>query len=227
MNYEFFIARRYLTAKRKQAFISVITLISILGITIGVMALIIAIALITGFQSDVQDKILGSTAHIMVSDVLGEGLAEYARLAEKIRKKEEVIEVSPVVYDTVLVSGPLGNSGAVLRGIDMESEKTSARWLRNLETGQLPQPGARPEGILLGRDLALKLGTGVGDIVHALTPSFRLSPTGLIPRQKRFRVTGIFHTGLYEFDSATALAWLGDAQRLFRLEGRVSMLQVR
>jgi lipoprotein-releasing system permease protein len=226
MNYEFFIARRYLTANRKQAFISVITFISILGITIGVMALIIAIALITGFQADVQDKILGSTAHIMVQDFLREGLKDYPQLMEKIKTREEVISVSPVVYNYVLVTGPYQTTPGILRGIDFDREKELSDWLRNLE-GSLPQPGETRPGIILGRDLALNIGAGIGDVVNILAPSFRLSPTALIPRQKQFMVTGIFYTGLYEFDNATALIALPEAQKLFKLGDRISLIQVR
>lgn len=226
MNYEFFIARRYLTAKRKQAFISVITFISILGITIGVMALIIAIALITGFQADVQDKILGSTAHIMVQDFLREGLGDYPQLMEKIETDEGVISISPVVYDYVLLIGPYQNSPSILRGIDFDREKESSEWLKDMD-GSLPRPEDERPGILLGRDLALNIGAGIGDMVSVLAPTFRLSPTALIPRQKQFMVTGIFHTGLYEFDNATALISLPEAQKLFRLGDRITMIQVR
>jgi lipoprotein-releasing system permease protein len=226
MNYELFIARRYLTAKRKQAFISVITFISILGITIGVMALIIAIALITGFQSDVQDKILGSTSHIMVQDVLGEGLRDYSQLIEKIKDQEGVIGASPVAYETVLFSGPFQPHGGILRGIDFELERMHSEWLQDLQ-GKVPDPGERTEGILLGRDLAYSLGAGIGDLVNVLTPSLRLSPTALIPKQKKFLVTGIFHTGLYEFDNATALISLDAAQKLFKLGDRISLIQIR
>lgn len=226
MNFELFIARRYLTAKRKQAFISVITFISTLGIAIGVMALIIAIALITGFQDDVQDKILGSTAHLMVQNYLGEGLSDYSQLIQKLEADEEVINVSPVVYDYVLLTGPYKNSPGVLRGMDFNQERESTEWLQDLQ-GRLPEPGEKIPGILLGRDLALNTGAGIGDQVNVLSPSFRLSPTGLIPRQKRFIVTGIFHTGLYEFDNTTALVSLDVAQKLFKLGDKVNLLQIR
>jgi len=228
MNYELFIAKRYLTAKRKQAFISVITFISILGITIGVMALIIAIALITGFQRDVQDKILGSTSHIMVSDITGEGLKDYAQLISKIETQEGIVGASPIVYDTVLLIGPYKNDGAILRGIDFALEKESADWLQDLESGNIPLPDSKKEGIILGRDIALGIGAGVGDVVSVLSASSsRLSPIGLIPKRKKFLVTGIFRTGLYEFDSNTALISLESGQRFFGLDGRVSLIQVR
>jgi len=227
MKYELFIAKRYLTAKRKQAFISVITFISILGIVIGVMALIIAIALITGFQGDVQDKILGSTSHIMVSDLSGEGLEDYSRLSAKIQGIKSVISVTPVVYDTVLLKGPYKASGAVLKGIDFNLEKDYANWLQELEKGEIPQPGSKREGILLGREIAFNVGAGVGDVVTVLSSSSRLSPIGLIPKTRKYVVTGIFNTGFYEFDSTTILISLDLAQKVFNLEGRVSYLQVR
>ena len=226
MNFELFIARRYLTAKRKQAFISVITFISTLGITIGVMALIIAIALITGFQDDVQDKILGSTAHVMVSDFLAEGLGDYPQVMSKIKNLQDVIDVSPVAYETVLFSGPYKTQGGILRGIDFALEMKSSKWLQEMD-GRLPDPGDKIPGILLGRDLALNMGAGIGDLVNVLTPSFRLSPTALIPRQKKFMVTGIFQTGLYDYDNATALIPLEVAQKLFRMEDKISLLQIR
>jgi lipoprotein-releasing system permease protein len=226
MNFELFIAKRYLTAKRKQAFISVITFISTLGIAIGVMALIIAIALITGFQDDVQDKILGSTAHLMVQHYLGEGLSDYPELIKDIKADEEVVGVSPVVYDYVLLTGPYKTSPGVIRGIDFDLEMASSKWLQDMQ-GSLPEPGESIPGVLLGQDLALSTGAGIGDMVNVITPSFRLSPTALIPRQKRFRVTGIFQTGLYEFDNTTALISLENAQKLFRLEDKISLLQVR
>jgi lipoprotein-releasing system permease protein len=227
MDYEFFVAKRYLTAKRKQAFISVITIISILGITIGVMALIIAIALITGFQNDVQDKILGSTSHVMVSDITREGIKDYPQLIPKIKDVKGVISVSPVAYNTVLLSGPSDSKGAVLKGIDFELDKEYYSWLQELEGGNIPAPDSEREGILLGREIAVGIGAGIGDVVDVLTPSLRLSPIGPLPRRKRFVVTGIFHTGLYEFDSTTILIRLESAQRLLRLGEGISYIQVR
>lgn len=227
MNYELFIARRYLTSKRKQAFISVITFISIMGIVIGVMALIIAIALITGFQGDVQDKILGSTSHIMVSDLSGEGLLDYPQLMVKIKDTKGIISVSPVVYETVLLQGTYKASGAVLQGMDFELEKKQSPWLRNLERGQVPEPDSKRDGILLGREIAFQVGAGIGDVVTVLTSSSRLSPIGLIPKTKKFVVTGIFNTGLYEFDSSRVIISLESAQKFLNFEGRVSFLQVK
>lgn len=228
MNYELFIAKRYLTAKRKQAFISVITFISALGITIGVMALVIAIALITGFQGDVQDKILSSTSHILVPGLSQEALNDYPDLIEKIKGLDGVISASPVAYETVLLRGPGQNSGAMLKGINFEVEKEHTSWLQELEGGRIPDPKAKREGILLGREIASALGAGIGDWVEVFSGSaLSLSPVGLFPRPKRFVVTGIFKTGLYEFDSSTALIWLDSAQKFFRLGEGISYIQIR
>ena len=226
MRFELFVAKRYLTAKRKQAFISVITLISVLGIAIGVMALVIAIALITGFQEDVQDKILGATSHIMVSDLSGDGLRDYGEVAAKIAGIKGVVSVTPVVYSQVLVNGPSRSSGALLKGIDLGRETEGSAWLRKLESGRLPEPGPQ-EGLLLGRELAFAIGAGTGDSVTVLTTASRLSPMGLFPKTRRFRVAGIFNTGLYEFDSSTALAPLETAQKFLGSEGRITYLQIK
>jgi lipoprotein-releasing system permease protein len=227
MKFELFVARRYLTARRKQAFISVITSISVLGIAIGVAALVIAIALITGFQGDVQDKILGATSHIMVSDLGGQGLADYEGLAGKIRSIPEVESVTPVVYSTVLITGLGESSGALVKGIDFDRERQGAPWLQRLEAGHIPEGAGPREGLLLGREIALRIGAQVGDAVSVVTASSTLSPLGLLPKTKRFQVTGIFNTGLYEFDNSTALVSIGVAQRLFGLEGRASYIQVK
>jgi lipoprotein-releasing system permease protein len=227
VTFELFVARRYLTARRKQAFISVITAISVLGIMIGVAALVIAIALITGFQEDVQAKILGATSHIMVQDLSSEGLADYRGISEKIGAEKGVVSVTPVVYNEVLITGLVKTNGALLKGIDFERERAGSAWLQNLEAGRIPGAGASRDGILLGRELAFEIGAQVGDSVAVVTPSSNLSPLGLIPKRRRFEVTGIFNTGLYEFDSTTALVALATAQKLFGLEGRVSFLQVK
>jgi len=227
MKFEWFVAKRYLTAKRKQAFISVITLISVLGITIGVMALIIAIALITGFQKDVQDKILGATSHIMVSDLSGNGISDYQPFINKIEKKEPITEVNPVAYKTVLIKGPYKNSGVVLRGLDFKRKETHSFWKDKLDRGTIPDYETDIDSILLGWDLSFEIGAGVGDVVTVISLSNRLTPTGLFPNIKKLRVIGIFRTGLYEYDASTALVDLKTAQNMFDLDGRVNLVQIK
>lgn len=227
MNFEWFVAKRYLTAKRKQAFISVITFISVLGITIGVMALIIAIALITGFQKDVQDKILGSTSHIMVSDLSGKGISDYSVFLERVKTIDGITEVTPVAYITAFITGPYKNSGIVLRGLDFRREETASFWVDQLERGDIPDSGTDGENILLGWDLAFDLGAGVGDMVTVLSVSNRLTPTGLFPRIKKLRVTGIFRTGLYEYDASTALVDLQTAQNIIGIGDKINLVQIK
>ena len=227
MTFELFVARRYLTARRKQAFISLITLISVLGIMIGVAALVIAIALITGFQEDVQAKILGATSHIMVQDLSNEGLAGYRAVGDKIQADKGVLSVTPVVYSEVLISGLAKSKGALLKGMDFNRELPGAAWLQRLEAGTIPGQSGQRDGILLGRELAFTLGAQVGDLVDIVTPSASLSPMGLMPKRRRFQVTGIFNTGLYEFDANTALVSLATAQKLLGIEDKVSFLQVK
>ncbi len=227
MSFELFVARRYLTTRRKQAFVSVITLISVVGVAIGVAALVIAIALITGFQGDVQAKILGATSHVMVSDLGGRGLEGYEGMAAKIRAIPGVESASPVVYNTVLITGVGESSGALVKGIDFERERPGSDWLQKLEAGEIPRAGGARDGLLLGRELALRIGAQVGDFVSIITASSTLSPMGLLPKRKVFEVSGIFNTGLYEFDSSTALVAIGVAQKLFGLEGRASYIQVK
>jgi lipoprotein-releasing system permease protein len=214
MTFELFVARRYLTARRKQAFISLITLI-------------IAIALITGFQEDVQAKILGATSHIMVQDLSNEGLAGYRAVGDKIQADKGVLSVTPVVYSEVLISGLAKSKGALLKGIDFSRELPGAAWLQRLEAGVIPGQGGQREGILLGRELAFTVGAQLGDLVDIVTPSASLSPMGLMPKRRRFQVTGIFNTGLYEFDANTALVSLSTAQKLLGIEDKVSFLQVK
>lgn len=224
MKFAWFIARRYLAKGRKNSFISIISLVSILGIAIGVAALIIALALITGFQGDIRDRILSSSAHLMVTDRFQEGFAGFEGAAGKIAASApEVKSVLPVVHGTVLLRGGSREvAGAVFRGIDLERAGQEP-WLRRLEMGRLP---AGDSELLLGRELAAKIGAFAGDSLLVVTPQTALSPMGVMPRFRRFRVAGIFRSGLFEFDSGTVVSGLAAAQKLFGLKGRVSYLQV-
>jgi lipoprotein-releasing system permease protein len=163
----------------------------------------------------------------MVSDLGGQGLEGYEEMAAKIRAIPGVESVSPVVYSTVLITGIGESSGALVKGIDFERERPGSAWLQRLEAGAIPEAGRAREGLLLGRELALRIGAQVGDVVRIITASSTLGPTGLLPKRKTFEVTGLFTTGLYEFDSSTALVAIGVAQRLFGLEGRASYIQVK
>jgi len=224
MKFAWFIARRYLAKGRKNSFISIISAVSILGIAIGVAALIIALALINGFQGDIRDRILNASAHIMVSDRFGEGFADFHAQKRLLEKEFPGVQaVMPVVYGTVLVKGGTRDvSGAVFRGLDLERRDLEP-WLAKLDFGRLPQ-GERE--VLLGRELALKLNLFAGDSCLVVSPQTSLSPLGVMPRFRKFHISGIFRSGLFEFDSGTAISGLAAAQKLFSLPGQVSYLQV-
>jgi len=224
MKFEWFVAVKYLTKGRKNSFISIISMVSILGIAIGVAALIIALALINGFQNDIRNRILSSSAHIMITDRLGEGIGDFQGLADGIERDfPEVKTVMPVVYGTVLIKGSSREvSGAVFRGMDLQQKKKE-NWLKKLEAGTLPS-GARE--LLIGKELALKLSLFTGDSCLVISPRAALSPLGMIPRFKKFRISGVFKSGLFEFDSGTVITGLEAGQQLFSLKNRINYLQI-
>ncbi len=224
MKFAWFVARRYLMKGRKNSFISIISLVSILGIAIGVAALIIALSLINGFQNDIRDRILSSSAHVMVTDRFGEGFADFRQVNRALEKEfPGVKSIVPVVFGTVLVKGSAREvTGAVFRGLDL-GLKRKEPWLAKLDFGSLP---SADHELLLGREMALKLNLFAGDSCLVVSPQAALSPLGIMPRFKKFRISGIFRSGLYEFDSNTVIAGLGAAQKLFSLKDKASYLQV-
>ena len=232
MPFELRIALRYLTARRKQAFISVISAISMLGVIVGVMALFIALGLMTGLQTEIREKILGSTAHISVYRSGNEGIAEYRQVVEALRRAPGVLGAAPVVYGKAILWGPTGSAApATLKGVVPADEKTVTKVATQMEEGTFdalesaPVDGLPP--ILLGRDLAARLNVGPGDVVTVTTPQGRLSPMGVLPRQVKFQVAGTVRSGLYEFDSAWAYLSLAAAQRIFDQGDQASLVEAR
>lgn len=215
--FELHIAIRYLLAKRKQAFISVISLISTLGVTVGVMALVIALALMTGLQNELRDRILGSSPHVYVWNQ--KGIVDPIVEAAALRKFPHVIGAAPAILGQGLVSAATETQPVQVKGIDPALEQQVTDIQAAMQQGSVaalttPAEGDA-DGVLLGRDLAAKLGVEVGDSVSLLTPQGTLSPMGLIPRTRRLRVVGIFSLGLYEFDSTYGFVSLDVAKRLF------------
>ncbi len=213
--FELHVALRYLLAKRKQALVSVISLISTIGVVVGVMALVIALALMTGLQGELRDRILGSTAHVYVWRTAG--IRDYPAEVARLRQLPHVLGAAPVVLGKALVSTGEGNAFITLKGVDPALEKTVTdlgRSIRSGSLGALASAGDGPAGILLGADLAKSLRAAVGDRVRVVTPEGTLSPMGLVPRQRSLVVVGIFALGLFEFDSAYGFVSLATAERL-------------
>lgn len=216
MPYELFVALRYLFAKRKQAFISVISLVSMLGVTVGVMALIIALALMTGLQQGVRDRMLGSSAHIYVFRT--GGIVDYQADVTRLGAVPDVLGVAPALMAQALVSKDGQQAFITIKGIDPALEPRVTEVAGSLTSGRfadLDDGGEeRLPGILIGHELAGKLGAQIGDAVTVLTPSGTLSPMGVMPRQRRLTVVGIFTLGLFEFDQAYGFVTLATAGRL-------------
>ena len=219
MPFELRIALRYLTARRKQAFISVISAISVLGVVVGVMALMVALGLMTGLQREIRSKILGATAHISIFRSGNEPFDNYRDVVARVRTVPHVLGSAPTVYGKGLMITAGGSAVATLKGIVPAMESSVTDLASQVEEGQLgvlerTEAGSLPP-ILLGRDLASTLGVGLGDVVTVTSPEGRLSPLGMLPRVTKFRVAGTVHSGLYEFDSQWAYVPLSVAQRLF------------
>jgi lipoprotein-releasing system permease protein len=230
MPYELFIALRYLRAKRRQAAVSVITGIAVAGITLGVAALILAQAIITGFQADVRDKILQGTAHLNLLREDNSGIENYRELVEQARRVPGVSAASATIYAQVLLSVGDRQEYAVLKGVDFDAPREGNEIFSTVVEGDperlRPSPGREPadqeqterepEGIVLGRQLARALALHVNDVVTAISAESRLTPAGLQPRPRytRFRVVGVFSSGLYEYDAKWAYISLAAAQRV-------------
>ena len=227
MPFELQVALRYLLAKRRQVFISVISLVSTLGVTVGVMALVIALALMTGLQGELQARILGSGAHVYVYKP--GGITDYRAEVEKLRALPGVIGAAPAVTGKAMISG-LSNGFVEVKGIDpvMEAGVTDiATAMKEGSLGKLAPP-AEDEfpGIVLGQDLAKDIGAKLGEAVSVLTPNGSLSPMGVMPRQRRFTVTGIFRMGLYQIDAGAAFVDL-DRGMLLAGTDRVEHIEVK
>jgi len=216
MRFELFIALRYLLARRKQAFISLISLISMIGVAVGVMALVIALALMTGLQGELRDRILGSTAHVYVWK--STGFEDYRADVARFKREPGVVGAGPAILGKALVSTDRADAFITIKGIDplLEAEVTDLGQVMLRGSVQaLAKTGTegRP-GILLGRDLAEQLGVSIGDPVTLMTPQGTLSPMGVMPRARTAEVVGIYALGLYEFDSAYGMVSLEFAERL-------------
>jgi len=232
MSFELFIGTRYLRARQKQAFISLITILSITGVMVGVMALIVVIAVMAGFESDLKSRILGVESHIVVMRHGGPfaGKFELIKLIENIKG---VSAASPFVYTQVMLKSSSGVSGAVLKGVDPTS---AGRIVKNLKADSLQRNEISERntgyqnfvpGIILGKELAGILGVSVGDMVYLISPTGIISPIGHLPSMKQFEVKGLFESGIHDYDGSFAYVNISDAQKILRMGDSITGIEIR
>jgi lipoprotein-releasing system permease protein len=195
MKYEWFIGLRYLKAKRKQTFISIITIISIFGFALGVFALIVVLAEMSGFEKTLKEKILGTQAHLVVLKTSQEGMDRYEEVVREVEQVEGVVSATPFILSQVMLSSESNVFGVVLNGIDPDRVGNVIELARNMKTGRLQDLKAEGEspGIILGVELAKRLGVSLNDPIQVISPLGTITPMGMMPKMKRFRVVGIFH----------------------------------
>ena len=247
MRFELFIAVRYLRARRRQAVIGLITGISVLGVAAGVASLIIALAITNGMRRDLQDRLVGATAHVQVLRLSGDGIRDWRPLMARLAAVPHVEAVAPGLYGQVLISRGPRSGGALIKGIVPADELRIGNLLQSVNEGSYAElapvnptpvnladvdPGGGPSApvtppVVIGHELAVTLGATVGDTLLVTSPQGELTPLGLIPRYQRFKVTGIFSSGFYQYDSAYAFLRLADAQRLFSEPDLTSVLSFR
>jgi lipoprotein-releasing system permease protein len=244
--YEVFVGLRYLRAKRRNRTISLNTFVSIAGITLGVAALIGTVGIMTGFKEDIQAKILGTTAHIVVQDRMKDAMRGYNAVADKVETVPNVLAATPFILKQVMLTTQTGAQGVVLRGIDPQREGKVTELEKNLATGRLAdltrpvkvmlppvddptgpsQPTEKP-GIVLGKELALRLGVFPGDVLSVVSPVGPISAMGMVPKIRTYAVAGIFQSGMYEYDSSLAYIDLAEAQKFFGMGETVTGIEIK
>ncbi|MBW1715399.1 MAG: lipoprotein-releasing ABC transporter permease subunit [Deltaproteobacteria bacterium] len=229
MSFETFFSLRYLKAKRKQGFISVITAISILGIMIGVMALIVVLAVMNGFREDLMKKILGVNSHLLILSYKG-GISDTERVIQEALEVDGVLSATAVVYSQVMIKNYGNISGAVLRGIDPATVGTVIEidsMIRGGSVDLLKDSGTDPPGIILGSQLSKQIGAAPGDTVTLVSPIGKLTPLGRVPSEGQFKVKALFESGMYEYDSSMVYLSLPDAQDFLSLGDEVTVIELK
>jgi lipoprotein-releasing system permease protein len=237
MRFEFFIAARYLRAKRRQAVVGVITAISVIGVAAGVASLIIALAITNGMRRDLQERLVGSTAHVDLMRIAADGIRDWRPLLAQLRMVPHVTAAAPGLYGQVLISRGSRSGGALMKGVIPEDERTVGDLLQSVVEGSAValEPVASSANtetptlppIVIGKDMAETLGAKVGDSVLVTSPQGELTPLGLVPRYQRFQVAGIFKSGFYQYDSSYTFTRLTDAQRLFSEPDLISVISFK
>lgn len=238
MRFEFFVAARYLRAKRRQAVVGVITVISVVGVAVGVASLIIALAITNGMSRDLRDRLVSSTAHVDLMRVQNDGIKDWRPLTDRLRKLPHVTADAPGLYEPVLLSRGSLSGGAMLKGVIPQDEETVSGILTHLEAGSaaelaadasnsIDKAGEATPPIVVGYDLANSVDAKVGSTVNVISPQGALTPYGVIPKYQRFRIAGIFHSGFYQYDSSFGFIRLKDAQALFGEPDLVSVISFK
>ena len=232
MSFEYFVGGRYLRSKHKHAFISFITFLSMAGVTVGVMALIIVIAVMAGAESYFTSQILGVESHVIIRRH-GGTITDYKEVIRKVQAEDGVQSAAPFVYSQVMLRSSSGISGAVLRGIDPRAGGSPIKGydkkslIEKIRPQVTSDTGVSAPGIIIGKELALSIGASEGEIIYLISPKGMMSPIGHMPTMKRFEVTGIFESGFYEYDASLAFIHLNTAQKLLRIGDSVSGIGVR
>lgn len=236
MRFELFVALRYLKAKRRQAVISVITFISVLGVMAGVCALVIALAINNGFREELETRLLGATANINLLRPSNDGIRNYDALADRLARLPHVQAAAPALYEEVLASSHARAQGIMLKGIDPDREVRVADLLSHITEGSIEGLKIRrsetgvttdTDPIIIGKELAKSLGVYVGDTILVTSPQGTLTPLEVVPKFRHFRVVGVFDSGFYDFDASWAFTNLDAAQRLFDLRNVVSVIEFK
>jgi len=233
--YELLIGLRYLKGKRLQRSISLNTFISIGGVTLGVAALIATLAVMTGFREDLRDKILGTNSHIVITERGNRAFKDYPTVIEEVMNNKQVVAAAPFIYNQVLLSSGNNVYGVVVRGIDPVLEDTVTDIRKNMIQGgldSLSSPPSPPDsehhpGIIIGIELAGRFAAFLGDTINVMTPAEKPGPMGIIPKIRKFRVVGIFDSGMYEYDSSLAYISIRDSQEFFGLADEVTGVEVK
>jgi lipoprotein-releasing system permease protein len=228
--YQVFIALRYLKSRKRHRVLSFNTAISLGGVAVGVMTLLVVLSVMSGFHEDLQKKILGVSAHVVVLDYKG-GMKDYKSVMEKVKAERHVVSASPFVLGQVMLSHGEAAQGVVLRGIDPSLEKETTEIARHMKRGSLNALAKAAKdglpGIVIGMELASRLGLFEGDKLRVISPLGELGPLGMIPKVKEFRVSGIFEIGMFEYDSNLVLTGIGPAQDFFKLGDSVTGIELR
>ncbi|HAK38171.1 MAG: lipoprotein-releasing ABC transporter permease subunit [Nitrospinaceae bacterium] len=241
MSYEFFVSIRHLSAKKSQKFISLNTWISMAGVGLGVMALIVVIAVMSGFGKDLRDKILGTNSHVVVTNVNRTMVEDYQNILEQVRGVDGVTAAAPFIMNQVMLIHGDRVSGIVVRGIDPGAKGTVSDLAKNMIAGTVldlkneprlikdgkPVGKIKRDGLILGKELSRRMGVVKGDVVSMVSPVSRITPVGLIPRMKLFKVVGVFESGMYEYDANLSFISLESAQKFFSMKDGVSGIEIR